>query len=102
MRSNTPRPLSLDKSKHMADIKGIIPNLHLRPHHFGIIKLLRPVVFIMHPDALSIRHFDCFLVWCRQCLYEKLLIIFDFAIRSYPAEGYASLVLLARRPFKRG
>src|SRR2546425_8956650 len=102
MRGNTPRPLPLDKSKHMADIKGIISNLHLRSHYFGILKLLRPIVFVMHPDALSMRHFNCFVVWRRQCLHEKLLVIFDFAIRSYSAEGYASLVLLARRPFKRG
>src|SRR5260370_4778532 len=101
MRSNTPRPFPLYKSKHMADIKGIITNLHFRPHYFGIFKLLRPIVFVMHPDTLSIRHFDCFVVWRRQCLHEKLLVIFDFAIRSYPTEGYASLVFLARRSFKR-
>src|SRR5260221_3096894 len=100
MRSNTRRPLPLYKSKHMTNIKRIIPNLHFRLDYLGIFKFLRPIVFVMHLNALSICYFYLFPLWSRQGPHKKLLVIFDFAIRSYSAEDHASLVCLARRLFK--
>src|SRR6266487_1341490 len=103
MRSMTLCPLPCHESEYVADIERIVTNLYLGPHHLTIVKFLRPVEFIMHLDALSIRHlylFSSFRRW--QGLHEKLQVVHNIAIWTHPTQGDAGIIFLTWRSFECG
>src|SRR5260370_20016222 len=96
-------PLPFHERKYATDVERIVANFYLCPHHLTIIEFLRPVEFIMHFDALSIRHLHLFSSFrCWQGLHEKLQIILNIAIGTYSAQGYAGIRFLTWRSFESG
>src|SRR3989440_12043505 len=95
-------PLALHERVHATDVERIDANLYLRPHYVPIVECLRPVEFIVYLNAPMIMHQQFFsAVRCGHTLEEKFLIVVHLAIGAHPAQDYASVIFLARRPFER-